>query len=137
MLCEHQRFFKPLITLITLMPSRGHVPTPMRSKDQLHQLDLRFKNTIVIALRASQLIFKRTTDYPDYPDVETPLRCVANISYISKNLRLKNTVVTGVEKYDGSLWWYYFRYLLNHRSISNSSPQKFTNRPTSRFVTFK
>ena len=28
----------------------------MRSKNQLHQLDLRLKNTIVIALRASQFI---------------------------------------------------------------------------------
>ena len=30
--------------------------TPMRSKYQLHQLDQRFKHTIVIALRASQFI---------------------------------------------------------------------------------
>ena len=52
MLCEHQRF---LTTDNPDLPEADD-STPMRSKDQLHQLDLRLKNTKVIALRASQYI---------------------------------------------------------------------------------
>ena len=64
------------------MPRHAHVPYLCVANISKISKNLRFKNTIVIALRALQLIFKRTTDDPDYPDVETPLQCVAKISKI-------------------------------------------------------
>ena len=70
LLCERQDsfYYCLLIYLIFLKPR-------LRSKDQLHQFDLRFKNTKAYRSTNITVYFNLTTDSPDYPDAE---RCSKN-----------------------------------------------------------
>ena len=64
-LCERQDFFYCLLIYLIYLKSGP------RSKDQLHQLDLRFKNTKAYRSASITVYFNLTTDDPDFPDVET------------------------------------------------------------------